>query len=266
MIYEPPYGPEDLKEPPLEGSAFIDFLHAEKEREYPATPPLYQLLYDGQLSDDGLRVWAKDMYSYWDHALVYSTGAIFVKTNHEDTRTHLLRKLVDLEGEDTVKDLTGWTTPAYEELWLQFAEGIGLSRDEVTAWRPFTRTYYAQTTLCMLSRDWEWSWLDGIASLYAGDLHGKQYLGRAYEALKDRVPEKNLEFFRVYLGDVDTHLPWERDTLAYWCCTRERQLTAAKAFRYRLDIENQLLVRPHTAATSDTLPVQVPEGVTGYGR
>src|SRR5262249_26049678 len=40
--------------------------------------------------------------------------------------------------------------------------------------------------------------------------------------------------------------------------TRERQLTAAKAFRARLTLEHQLLLRLHTAVTTDQLSVQVP--------
>jgi hypothetical protein len=53
-------------------------------------------------------------------------------------------------------------------------------------------------------------------------------------------------------------MKWEEQALAYWCCTRERQLTAAKAFRKRLDIENQLLVSVHRAATTERMPLQVP--------
>ena len=90
-IYEPPYGPEDLKDPPLEGSAFIQLLRDQKQSEYPDPPPFYQALYGGDLDRRGLQLWVKDMYSYWDHALVYSTGAIFIKTNHEGVRTHILR-------------------------------------------------------------------------------------------------------------------------------------------------------------------------------
>lgn len=260
MLYEPPYGPDDLKDPPLDGQTFLAALEGERARKQPEPPLFYQALYAGTLRPADLQLWVKDMYSYWDHALVYSTGAILIKTNDEATRTNILRKLVDLEGKDVVNDLTGWTTPAYEELWLRFGEGLGLSRAEVADWKPFTRSYYAQSTLCTLSRWWEWSWLDGIASFLAGDLHGQEYLGRAYEALRGHyaVPDASLEFFRVYGADVATHIPWERDTLAYWCCTRERQLTAGKAFRARLDVENHLLLRVHTAATSDKLPLQVP--------
>jgi pyrroloquinoline quinone (PQQ) biosynthesis protein C len=259
-IYERPYGPEDLKDPPLDREAFIASLHEERAAKFPDPPALYQDLYAGKLGVDDLRLWIKNMYSYWDHALVYSTGAIFIKTNDEEVRTHILRKMVDLEGEEVVHDLTGWTTPAYEELWLRFGEGLGLSRDEIVSWKPFTRTHYATETLCMLSRWWEWSWLDGIASLYAGDLHGQDYLGRAYEAIQRYfdAPDEALEFFRIYLGDVATHLEWERAALAYWCCTRERQLTAARAFRYRLTIEHQMLLRVHSSVATGELALQGP--------
>jgi len=257
---EPPYGPDELRDSPLEGNRFIELLHSEKARKYPKRPPLYDLMYEGKLSRESLKLWVKDMYSYWDHAMYYSTGAIFIKTNDEETRTNILKKLVDIEGKEVVNDLTGWTTPAYEELWLRLGEGIGLTRDEILSWKPFTRTYYAIRTLCMLSRWWDWTWLDGIASLYAGDLYGKENLSIAYEALKNRheIPEESLEFFRVYLADVQEYTPWEEKTLSYWCCTKERQLTAAKAFRSRLDIENQLLVSSFRAVTSETIAPQVP--------
>jgi len=257
---EPPFGPEDLKEPPLSGGDFLKFLKAEKARKYPTPPPFYQMLFEGRLNPEQLKLWVKDMYAYWDHGLVYSTGAIFVKTNDEEVRTNILRKMVDIEGKEVVNDLTGWTTPAYEELWLRFGEGLGLSRDEIASWKSFTRTHYALTTLCMLSRWWEWSWLDGIASFYAADLHHREQLEKAHEAIKKfyRVPERSLEFFRAYLQDVPSHIPWEEQALSYWCCTRERQLTAAKAFRKRLDIEHQLLVSTHRAATTERMPLQVP--------
>ena len=257
---ELPYGPEDLKEPPLEGAAFLKSLLEEKTKKYPDPPPLYQLLYDGKLNKDQLKLWIQDMYVYWDYTMYYSTGAIFVKTNDEEVRTHILKRMVKIEGKDVVKDLTGWTTPAYEELWLRFGEGLGISREEVVSWKPFVRTHYAVSTLRALSRWWEWSWLDGVATFYAADQLSKEYLGRAYDAIKKfyDVPEKNLEFFHAFLQDIEEDLPWEEKALSYWCCTKERQLTAARAFRNRMDIEYQLLVAVHGALTSEKRPPQVP--------
>ncbi len=257
---ELPYGPEDLKEPALSGDDYIQYLQHERVKKNAETPPLYQSIRDGKYSKDHLKLWVKDMYLYWDYALVYSTGAIYVKTNDEEVRTQILRKLVDIEGKEVVKDLTGWTTPAYEELWLRFGEGLGISREEILSWKSFTRSHYAMTTLCMLSRWWEWTWLDGVASLYAGDLHGRDTLRGVGAAMKMHydIPDKSLDIFRVLEEDEASHIPWEEKALGHWCCTRERQLTAARAFRKRLDIENQLLVAPHRAATSEQMPLQIP--------
>jgi pyrroloquinoline quinone (PQQ) biosynthesis protein C len=255
-----PLGPDDLKASPLDGAAFIEFLKEERLRKYPDPHPFYQALYAGGLSTDDLRLWVKDLYSYWDHGVTYSTGAIFINTNDEPTRTHMLRRLVDIEGEDVVGDLSGSSTPAWEELWIRFGEGLGLKRDEITSWSPITRTHFAVTTLCTYSRFWDWSWLDGIASLYASDLHGADYLVRVYDSLRSsyRIPEQALQFFRIYLDDVASHTPWEEQALSYWCCTTERQLTAARAFRERLDIEYQLLYGVEKARQDGKVEFQVP--------
>jgi pyrroloquinoline quinone (PQQ) biosynthesis protein C len=168
--------------------------------------------------------------------------------------------LIDIEGEEIVNDLTGWTTPAYEELWLRLGEGLGLRRDEITSWKPFARTEWALSTLVMYSRWWEWTWLDGVASLYAFDLHNREYLERAHTALRDHygLSERSLELFRVFREDSAQHIKWEEEALAYWACTRERQLTAARAFRERLDIEHQSVLATFQALTAEQLPVQTP--------
>jgi hypothetical protein len=72
------------------------------------------------------------------------------------------------------------------------------------------------------------------------------------------VQEERLEFFRVFLADAETHLAWEEAALARLCCTTERQHTAARAFRERLDIENQLLVAAETMRTGARIPAAVP--------
>jgi len=259
-VNHPPFGPEDLREPPLTGEAFIQDLHRQKREKYAEPPELYRDLIAGKLKRSDIELWAKNMYQWWDDTIVFCTGALFVKTNEEATRTHILRRMVDVEGEEVVNDLTGWTTPAYEELWMRFAEGLGLSRQEGQDWHPFTRSYFAMSTLSLLSRWWEWSWLDGVASFYAADVLARETTQQIHNSLKDNynLSDESLEFFRAYLEDVESHIPWEEETLAYWACTKERQLTAARAFRNRLDIEYQLLLPVQIAATTGQLPLQVP--------
>lgn len=259
MMNHPPYAAEDLKAPPLSGPHFLALLARQRAERYPDPPPFYQALFDGALDRQALQLWAKNMYHYWDYALQFSTGAIFVKTNEEATRTKMLKKLVCIEGREIANDLVGWTTPAYEELWLRFGESLGLTREQITSWKPFTRSYYAASTLALLSRWWEWSWLDGVASFYAGDQLGKDLMSRSHEALKTRygIPEEHLQLFSAYVDDVSEDIPWEADCLAEWACTTERQLTASRAFRYRLDIEYQYVQPLETARTAE-MPLQVP--------
>jgi pyrroloquinoline-quinone synthase len=260
MMNHPPYSREELIEPPLDADQFVALLARQRLEKYPGPPPLYDALFDGSLRREYLDLWVKNMYYYWDYGLQFSTAGIFIKTNEEATRTHMLHKLVCIEGKELVNDLVGWDTPAYEELWLRFGEGIGLRRDDITSWKPFTRSYFAVSTLALCSRWWEWSWLDGVASFYAGDQLNSELMSRAESALKRHynVSEDHLEFFRAYVADTADDLPWERDALAEWACTTERQLTAARAFRYRLDIEYQYVLPVWTAATTGELPLQTP--------
>ena len=260
MLNHPPYSAQDLRDPPLPGPDFVALLHRQRAERYPEPPPFYRLLSDGALREDDLRLWAKNHYYYWDHGLQFSTAALYVKNNDETSRTHELRKLVKIEGRDIVNDLVGWTAPSYEELWMRFCEGLGLERDEVTAWRTFTRSYFAVSTLSLCSRWWEWSWLDGIAGLFASDLLGRDVMARAADALGTHygVADEHLTFFRRFVEDAEEDLPWEEATLAEWACTTERQLTAARAFRYRLDIDYQYVQPVHAAITTGECPVQVP--------
>lgn len=260
MLNHPPYNAEDLKNPPLPGPEFIKLLHRERAERYPELPPFYQLLYGGTLTKDDLRLWAKNHYYYWDHGLQFSTAALYIKNNDEVSRSYELRKLVKIEGRDIVNDLVGWTTPSYEEMWMRFCEGLGLERDEVTSWRNFTVSHFAVSTLSLCSRWWEWTWLDGVSGLFASDLLGRETMSQAADALRTHygLAEEPLEFFHHFVEDAEEDLPWEEATLAEWACTTERQLTAARAFRYRLDIDYQYVQPIHAAITTGELPVQVP--------
>ena len=85
-------------------------------------------------------------------------------------------------------------------------------------------------------------------------------MGKAAEALATHygIAAEHLEFFGHFTADAEEDLGWEESTLAEWACTTERQLTAARAFRYRLDIDYQYVQPAHAAITTGEFPVQVP--------
>jgi len=262
MAHQRPLTPEELKKPPLEGEAFVSLLLAEKARRYPELPPVYRAIADGTLERQFLEIAIKDAYVYWDE-LYRAIGGIFVKSNAEEVRGNILKKMVNVEGKQLGRQWNGATTPAYEELWLRFAEGLGVPRAEVQAWKPFTRTHYAITTLASYTKGYEWTWLDGIATFYAADLHHKDCLSAIVGPLHTvyRAPEAALEFFRVALADIETDLRWERENLAYLACTTERQHTAARAFRERLDIEHQAALAVWLAREAEKSGGRVPARV-----
>src|SRR5665213_1381700 len=199
-----PFGPDDLGRPALDPNAFIELLDADFLRKTKASPVVYERLIAGTLDIETLRVWVKDLYLYWD-TLYFSTGGIFIKTNETKTREGMLRKLVEVEGRVIVNDVVpSWTTPAYEEMWLRFAQGLGLARDEVTSWQTFTRSYFSISTLCLYSRGWEWSWLDGVANLYAADRFYNNYFPKIAESLRDNynIPDESLKVFEAIVTDA----------------------------------------------------------------
>jgi pyrroloquinoline quinone (PQQ) biosynthesis protein C len=256
-----PYGPEDLASPPLAGAAFLELLAENYSRKLCTPPEFFAALYEGNLNREQLQTWIKDQYFYWDN-LYFSTAGIYIKTNDHQVRPKLLRRLVWIEGKSIVRDVRpDWRTPAYEELWVRLGGFFGLTRDEIEEWQPYTRTFFSISTLCLYSRGWEWTWLDGIANLYASDLYYRDVLTKAKDALQEKygVPEENLAFFDNLLTDTADNIAWEEEALGYWACTTERQLTAARAFRERLDIEGQCLVGV-TQALAGSTPFQTPRG------
>ena len=257
----PPFNRNDLSVPPLDGPEFISHLQDQRNERYPEPPDFYQALCSGSLKREFLQLWVKNLYYYWSYGMCYSTGSIICKTNEEATRKLMIRKSVRIEGKNVVNDLNpAWVEPSYEELWLRLGEGLGLRREEITSFHMYTRSYFAVSTLCLLARWWEWSWLDGIASFYAADLLGRDYITRIHDALKGDygVSDEYLLFFPTFLEDVTESIPWEEEALSEWACTTERQLTAARAFRNRLDIEHQLLLPLHHVATGVSAPFEVP--------
>ena len=76
------------------------------------------------------------------------------------------------------------------------------------------------------------------------------------------MPDAALDFFRNFLADAERDLNWLESDLRYLACTTERQHTAARAFRERLDIENQVVTAVWLARDADKagreLPARVP--------
>ena len=86
--------------------------------------PFYKAWSAGELSRDDLREYARD---YYHHVNAFPTylAELSMRLEESELRRAVLANLADEKGWD---DATG-KNPEHAELWLDFAEGMGASRD-----------------------------------------------------------------------------------------------------------------------------------------
>ncbi len=86
--------------------------------------PFYQAWSKGELTREDLREYAAE---YWHHVSAFPTylSALHSRLADGEMRREVLRNLAEEEGVDAA------TARPHSELWMDFATGMGASRDEV---------------------------------------------------------------------------------------------------------------------------------------
>jgi pyrroloquinoline-quinone synthase len=87
--------------------------------------PFYQAWSKGELTREDLREYAAE---YWHHVSAFPTylSALHSRLPDGEMRREVLRNLAEEEGVDSA------TARPHSDLWMDFAAGMGASRDEVT--------------------------------------------------------------------------------------------------------------------------------------
>lgn len=157
--------------------------------------PFYQDWQDGKLKLDNLQEYAK---SYYQHVTAFPRyiSATHAKCENLSDRKVLLENLVDEEG------LNGTDHP---ELWLRFAEGLGLSRavieeaDSCASIKRVIDTFFANAHS---------SYCEGLSSLYAYEYQVPEIAETKIEGLRshyDIHDERSLSFFEVHKKADEYH-------------------------------------------------------------
>jgi pyrroloquinoline-quinone synthase len=137
--------------------------------------PFYQAWSRGELSLDALRDYATQ---YYHHVAAFPTylSAVHAQTEDGAVRRQILSNLVDEEA----------GTPNHPELWLEFAESLGLRRTEVksAALWPETKKLIEAFRSCCGDRGAG----VGVSALYA------------YESQIPAVSETKIEGLKKYYG------------------------------------------------------------------
>lgn len=167
------------------------------------THPFYTKWAEGTLPREALQEYARQYYAF-ESAMPRFLSAIHSRTDSPGVRQHLLDNLWDEEhGKDN-----------HAELWLRFAEGIGVDRADVRSATANDATKALVDTYTELSR--QGSVAEGVAALYAYERQVPQVAGSKIDGLKrhyEMDDKRALAFFIVH-GEMDIeHSGAEREVL-----------------------------------------------------
>lgn len=165
--------------------------------------PFYTKWAEGTLPREALQEYARQYYAF-EAAMPRFLSALHSRTESAAVRQQLLDNLWDEEhGREN-----------HAELWLRFAEGIGVARDDVRGAERNEATQALVDAYTELSR--EASVAEGVAALYAYERQVPQVAGSKIDGLRrhyDVDDARTLAFFTIH-GVLDVeHSGAEREML-----------------------------------------------------
>tara|TARA_B110000503_G_scaffold140335_1_gene230962 strand:+ start:3371 stop:4027 length:657 start_codon:yes stop_codon:yes gene_type:complete len=173
--------------------SYLDILHQELDQYHLLKHPFYQAWNNGELSINTLQIYAKEYYGHVAAFPRYISSIHSLCEKIED-RQILLENLIDEEqGVDN-----------HPELWMQFAEGLGCSREdcqtqELNSTKKLVNEYFDITRSCYAS---------GLGALYAYERQTPEVAKSKIDGLQkfyNIKDEKTLKFFLVHMEADEWH-------------------------------------------------------------
>jgi len=172
--------------------------------------PFYLAWTRGELSKEALRDYARQ---YYHHVAAFPTylSAVHAKCEDQDVRKELLNNLIDEEA----------GSPNHPELWLQFAEGLGVAEDEArnTTKKPETKNLIETfRSVCG-----DGSTAEGLAALYAYESQIPAICESKIEGLRKHygfTNPKHYQYFTVHIEADREHSAAERKMLSRYVDNR----------------------------------------------
>jgi pyrroloquinoline-quinone synthase len=181
----------------------LDRLDAMIDEKHLLKHPFYTKWANGTLPVEALQEYARQYYAF-ESSFPRYLSALHSRTERADIRQQMLDNLWDEEhGKEN-----------HAELWLRFAEGIGVARDDV---RSAERNEATQALVDLYSDVTREAPVEaGVAALYAYERQVPDVAGSKIDGLKkhfDVTDQRSLKFFVVH-GVLDIeHSGAEREML-----------------------------------------------------
>jgi pyrroloquinoline-quinone synthase len=166
--------------------------------------PFYLAWTRGELSKEALADYARQ---YYHHVAAFPTylSAVHAKCNDQTTRKQLLNNLIDEEA----------GSPNHPELWLQFADGLGVSQNDARNAEEWPETRNLIETFRSVCA--HGSTAEGVAALYAYESQIPAICESKIDGLKKYYgfsSSQHYQYFTVHLEADREHSAAERKMLA----------------------------------------------------
>lgn len=187
-----------------DATPFIDHIESKIAARHLLQHPFYQAWSRGELTLDALRDYAAQ---YYQHVAAFPTyvSAVHAQTEDAAVRKHLLTNLIDEEA----------GSPNHPELWLEFAESLGLNRDQVQSAEAWASTRALIDGFRSSCRNQGTA--AGVAALYAYESQIPAVSEKKIEGLRDFYgfkTEAGYRYFSVHIEADREHSATERTLLA----------------------------------------------------
>lgn len=202
-----------------EQTRFLDQLDDTIDQHALLAHPFYRAWNEGRLGRETLAEYAKQ---YFAHVRAFPTyvSAVHSRCDDLEARRLLVENLVEEEqGEEN-----------HPELWLRFAEGLGVPRSEVESTELLPTTVESVRRMQEIARSEDWG--DGLAALYAYEsqvpevARTKREGLRAFYGIDDA---RTVSFFRVHETADVAHREQERTLMLRRAGTAEERTARLEA-------------------------------------
>jgi pyrroloquinoline-quinone synthase len=181
----------------------LDYINNDVAAKHLLKHPFYLAWTRGELSREALADYAQQ---YYHHVAAFPTylSAIHANCDEQSTRKELLNNLIDEEA----------GSPNHPELWLKFAEGLGVSAADAQNAEKWPETKNLIGTFRSVCRDG--STAEGLAALYAYESQIPEICESKIDGLQKHYgfgDPKNYEYFSVHIEADREHSAAERRLL-----------------------------------------------------
>jgi pyrroloquinoline-quinone synthase len=184
-------------------NAYLDKIDNDIAGKHLLKHPFYLAWARGELTKEALMDYAQQ---YYHHVAAFPTylSAVHAKCDDQQTRKQLLNNLIDEEA----------GSPNHPELWIKFAEGLGLSDLDMRNTEKEPETKNLIETFRSVCRDG--STAEGLAALYAYESQIPAICESKIDGLKKHygfTKAENYRYFSVHIDADREHSAAERDML-----------------------------------------------------